>query len=316
MPVTGQTPGHRPRRIAESYHTCLVSTGVPSMADPIAMGFLGAGQMATALAKGWVSAGLLDGARCVASDPHPAARSAFTAATGIRCAESNVDVLKSSEVIMVAVKPQVIPALLTEIRPALTQKPLIISIAAGITLAQLAEGLGEQTRIVRVMPNTPALVGMSATAFAVNAKTTAADVALVTKLFQAIGVAFPVAEILLDAVTGLSGSGPAYVYVMIEALADGGVRAGLPRDVAQQLAAQTVLGSAQMVLSTGRHPGALKDAVASPGGTTIAGLHALERAGFRGAVMDAVLAAARRAEELGNNDSPQSHREHREKNND
>ena len=269
------------------------------MADPIAMGFLGAGQMATALAKGWIAAGLLDGARCVASDPHPGAREIFTASTGIRCTESNADVLKSSNVIVLAVKPQMIPALLAEIRPALTPESLVISIAAGITLVQLAEGLSATTRIVRVMPNTPALVGMSATAFAANAKTTAADVALVTKLFQAIGVVFPVAEKLLDAVTGLSGSGPAYVYVMIEALADGGVRAGLPRDMAQQLAAQTVLGSAQMVLTTGRHPGALKDAVASPGGTTIAGLHALERAGFRGALMDAVLAAAQRAEELG-----------------
>lgn len=271
------------------------------MADPIAMGFLGAGQMATALAKGWLEAGLLDAAQCVASDPHPAARAAFTAATGIRCGESNIDVLDSCDVIVLAVKPQMMPALLTEIRPALTPKPLIVSIAAGITLCQLAEGLSESTRIVRVMPNTPALVGMSATAFAVNARTTTGDVVLVTKLFQSIGVAFPVAEKLLDAVTGLSGSGPAYVYVMIEALADGGVLAGLPRDVAQQLAAQTVLGSAQMVLTTGRHPGALKDAVASPGGTTIAGLHALERAGFRGAVMDAVLAAAHRAEELGQN---------------
>jgi pyrroline-5-carboxylate reductase len=228
----------------------------------------------------------------------------------------HIDVLKSCKVLVLAVKPQMIPALLTEIHPVLLPNQLFISIAAGITLAQLAEGLGEPTRIVRVMPNTPALVGMSATAFSVNARTTVEDVALVTKLFQAIGIAFPVAEKLLDAVTGLSGSGPAYVYVMIEALADGGVRAGLPRDVAQQLAAQTVLGSAQMVLTTGRHPGALKDAVASPGGTTIAGLHALEQAGFRGAVMDAVLAAAQRAEELGKNDSPQSHREHRDKNND
>ena len=149
------------------------------------------------------------------------------------------------------------------------------------------------------MPNTPALVGMSATAFAGNSNATAADIELVTRLFEAIGVAFPVAEKWLDAVTGLSGSGPAYVYVMIEALADGGVLAGLPREIALRLAAQMVLGSAQMVLTTGRHPGALKDAVASPGGTTIAGLHALEQAGFRGAVMDAVLAASQRAAELG-----------------
>jgi pyrroline-5-carboxylate reductase len=149
------------------------------------------------------------------------------------------------------------------------------------------------------MPNTPCLVGASAAGFAAGPTATPEDVALVAKLFNAVGKAFPVPEHLLDAVTGLSGSGPAFVYVLIEALADGGVRVGLPRDVALALAAQTVLGSAKMVLETGKHPGELKDAVASPGGTTIAGLHALERAGFRAAAMDAVEAAANRAAELG-----------------
>lgn len=263
------------------------------------IGFLGAGQMATALAKGWIGAGLLDAAKCLASDPFPNAREAFTAATGIRCLESNAEVAKACSVVVLAVKPQTMPALLKEIRSALRPDTLIVSIAAGITLGQLAEILKPSARIVRVMPNTPALVGLSATAFSANAAATPADADLVSTLFSSIGVAFPVAEKLLDAVTGLSGSGPAYVYVMIEALADGGVRAGLPRDVALKLAAQTVLGSAKMVLETGLHPGALKDAVASPGGTTIAGLHALEQAGFRGAIMDAVLAAAERAEELG-----------------
>ncbi len=269
------------------------------MADPIAVGFLGAGQMATALAKGWSQAGMLDVPNCLASDPVKGAREAFTAATEIRTEESNGRILNRWLPVVLAVKPQLMPAVLSEIRPALTPKHLIISIAAGITLAQLAEGLGESTRIVRVMPNTPALVGMSATAFAANSNATPVDVELVSRLFGAIGVAFPVAEKLLDAVTGLSGSGPAYVYVMIEALADGGVLAGLPREIALRLAAQTVLGSAQMVLTTGRHPGELKDAVASPGGTTIAGLHALEQAGFRGAIMDAVLAASARAAALG-----------------
>ncbi len=269
------------------------------MAEPLAIGFLGAGQMATALAKGWASAGLLDLSKCSASDPFPGARDTFTAETGIRTVESNRAVVGASAIVVLAVKPQMMPALLKEIRPAITPDHLVISIAAGITLAQLAEVLKESSRIVRVMPNTPALVGMSATAFAGNSNATPADIELVTRLFGAIGVAFPVAEKLLDAVTGLSGSGPAYVYVMIEALADGGVLAGLPREIALKLAAQTVLGSAQMVLTTGRHPGALKDAVASPGGTTIVGLHALEQAGFRGAVMDAVLAASQRAAELG-----------------
>ena len=263
------------------------------------IGFLGAGQMATALAKGWQTPGLLDVGKSIASDPFAKARAAFSSSTGIRCVDSNADVAVACPIIVLAVKPQMMSALLAEIRPALGSATLVISIAAGIGLAQLADGLGSSTRIVRVMPNTPALVGLSATAFSASTAATPADVELVSTLFSAIGVAFPVAEKLLDAVTGLSGSGPAYVYVMIEALADGGVRAGLPRDVALKLAAQTVLGSAKMVLETGLHPGALKDAVASPGGTTIAGLHALERAGFRGAIMDAVLAAAERAAELG-----------------
>ena len=166
-------------------------------------------------------------------------------------------------------------------------------------LKQLADGLGLAARIVRVMPNTPCLVGASASGFAPGPTATAEDAALVERLFGAVGKAVRVPEHLLDAVTGLSGSGPAFVYVMIEALADGGVRVGLPRDVALALAAQTVLGSAKMVLETGQHPGALKDAVASPGGTTIAGLHALERAGIRAGLMDAVEAATKRAEELG-----------------
>ena len=189
--------------------------------------------------------------------------------------------------------------MLGELRPLLTPKHLVVSIAAGVTLPQLADALGPTTRLIRVMPNTPALVGACAAGFAAGPAATKDDVELVGKLLNAVGTAFPVAEHLLDAVTGLSGSGPAYVFVLIEALADGGVKAGLPRDVALKLAAQTVFGSAKMVLETGTHPAALKDAVASPGGTTIAGLHALERAGFRAATIDAVEAAAKRAEELG-----------------
>jgi pyrroline-5-carboxylate reductase len=265
---------------------------------PHAIGFLGAGQMATALAKGWGSAGLLDVAKAIASDPYPTAREKFTANTGVRAVESNADVVRACPVVFLAVKPQTMAGVLTEICSHLTPNHLVVSIAAGFTLTQLADVLGSNSRLVRVMPNTPALVGACAAGFAAGTAATKDDVELVGRLFNAVGTAFAVPEHLLDAVTGLSGSGPAFVYVLIEALADGGVKAGLPRDVAMKLAAQTVFGSAKMVLDTGTHPGVLKDAVASPGGTTIAGLHALERAAFRAAAMDAVEAAANRAAEL------------------
>lgn len=264
----------------------------------IQVGFLGAGRMATALARAWVRAGLVRAECCRASDPLPQARQAFAAETGCAAGADNRAVVAASDVLVLAVKPQSMAGLLAEIRPAL-RAPLVVSIAAGIPLRQLGAGLGADCRLVRVMPNTPCLVGASASGYAAGERATPEDVALVDRLLNAVGVAFRLPEHLLDAVTGLSGSGPAFVYLMIEALADGGVRVGLPRDVATALAAQTVLGAAKMVLETGSHPGVLKDMVASPGGTTIAGLHALERGGVRGALMDAVEAATRRSAELG-----------------
>lgn len=266
---------------------------------PLGIGFLGAGQMATALAKGWLAAGLLDAEKSLASDPYPAAREKFATATGIGATTSNADVVAKCEVLVLAVKPQTMPAVLGELKPLLTDRHLVVSIAAGVTLNNLEFHLRTKARLLRVMPNTPALIGASAAGIAAGASASAEDKELVRELFNAVGRAFVLPEEQLDAVTGLSGSGPAFVYILIEALADGGVRVGLPRDVALALAAQTVYGSAKMVLDTGTHPAALKDAVASPGGTTIAGLHALERAGFRAAAMDAVEAAARRAAELG-----------------
>jgi pyrroline-5-carboxylate reductase len=268
-----------------------------TQATDVQVGFLGAGRMATALARGWLNAGLLAADRCRASDPVPLARGAFTAETGCPCHADNRAVVAESNLLVLAVKPQSMAALLAEIRPALRGQ-LVVSVAAGVTLRQLAAGLGAQCRLIRVMPNTPCLVGASASGYAAGEHTTPEDVALVDRLLNAVGRAFRLPEPLLDAVTGLSGSGPAFVYLVIEALSDGGVRVGLPRDVATALAAQTVLGSAKMVLETGLHPGALKDMVASPAGTTIAGLHALERAGARAAFMDAVEAATRRANEL------------------
>ena len=263
------------------------------------MGFLGAGQMATALAKGWLAAGLLTPEHCRASDPFIDARTKFQHATGVSASADNRSVVQACDVLLVAVKPQSMPTLLQEIRRDLSEKKLIVSIAAGISIARMTEMLEGSYRIIRVMPNTPCLLGCSATGFAAGPSATREDVAGVEKLFNAVGKAFALPEHLLDAVTGLSGSGPAYIYVLIEALSDGGVRMGLPREVATTLAAQTVLGAARMVLETKQHPGILKDMVASPGGTTIAGLHALEKGGFRAAVMDAVEAATKRSAELG-----------------
>lgn len=269
------------------------------MTAPYAVGFLGAGQMATALAKGWLAAGLIDANRSRAADPIAGSRDAFSGATGIRTTASNAEVVNLADLIVLAVKPQIMISVLSEIAPRIQPRHLVVSIAAGVSLSQLSTSLGNTTRLIRVMPNTPCLVGASASGIAAGPVAKAEDTDLIKSLFAAVGTAFVVPESQLDAVTGLSGSGPAYVYVMIEAMADGGVKAGLPREAALALAAQTVFGAAKMVLETKQHPAVLKDAVASPGGTTIAGLHALEQAGFRGAVMDAVVAGANRATELG-----------------
>lgn len=261
-------------------------------------GFIGSGKMATALIKGMIRAGLASAEAISASDPLPAARVALQSDTGIRVLDSNRDVAGQCDVLVLAVKPQNMREVLHELRPAVTAEHLVVSVAAGVTIAAIDEGLEARGRIVRVMPNTPALVGEGASAYAMGPRTSPEDEALVKTCLESVGRAVRVPESLFDAVTGLSGSGPAFVYLMIEALSDGGVRVGLPRDVATLLAAQTVLGAAMMVRDTGLHPGVLKDQVASPGGTTIAGLHELERGGVRGSLIDAVEAAARRSAEL------------------
>jgi pyrroline-5-carboxylate reductase len=263
------------------------------------IGFIGAGQMARALAQGFVSAGLVPGRQIVHCDPVEKACQDFAQnVSGSVRAANNREVIERADVIVLAVKPQSMAAVYADLGGKIAAEKLVVSIAAGITLGRLCEGL-KTNRVVRVMPNTPALVGQGASAYSLGTDATAADGQLVGQLLGAIGRAFLVEEKLLDAVTGLSGSGPAFVYVMIEALSDGGVRMGLPREVATALAAQTVLGAAQMVLTSGEHPAALKDKVASPGGTTIAGLAALEDRGLRGALIAAVEAATRRSRELG-----------------
>ncbi len=269
------------------------------MSESLRIGFLGAGKMATALARGWLNAGLTTPNLLSGSDPLESARDAFAKSTGATAYPSNDQVVSSSDIVFLAVKPQMMPGLLGELASKFTPQHLIVSIAAGITLGQIGDTIGRDRRIIRVMPNTPCLVGASASAFAGGSGATEEDLQCVERLLNSVGRAVRVPEKWLDAVTGLSGSGPAFVAIVIEALADGGVRMGLPRDLAQVLAAQTLLGSAKMILETGMHPGQLKDMVASPAGTTIAGLHELERGGLRGALMDAVEAATQRAVELG-----------------
>jgi pyrroline-5-carboxylate reductase len=269
------------------------------MSSDLKIGFLGAGRMASALANGVIRAGLVSAANVLASDPNPKAAAAFARETGAKTTAFNPDVVRFADAIILAVKPDQVKSVLGELRESFAEKHLVISIAAGVTLAKLEELLGGSPRLVRVMPNTPALIGCSATAYAVNDSALPEDGELAKKIFSAVGVALQVKESLLDAVTGLSGSGPAYGYIFIEALSDGGVAAGLPREVSTQLAAQTLLGAARMVLETGKHPGELKDMVASPGGTTIEGLHELERGRLRGTVMNAVRAAADKSRRLG-----------------
>ena len=262
------------------------------------IGFVGAGQMATALGQGFVKAGLATGESLLAGDPDAQAAERFAQATGGRTTTDNLQVAAAADVIFLAVKPQQMPMVLAELRGNLKASTLVVSIAAGVPLAGLSKGLGGDARLVRVMPNTPCLVGQGACGYALGSKATAEDARLVGRLLAAVGTAHELDEKLLDAVTGLSGSGPAFVYVIIEALSDGGVRMGLPRPLATALAAQTLRGASEMVLTTGEHTGVLKDRVTSPGGTTIAGIQALESGGLRSALMGAVEAATRRSIEL------------------
>ncbi len=263
------------------------------------VGFVGAGQMARALAQGFVRAGLLSDRQIIAADPVAGAGESFRSLLpGAQIAADNAELGKRADIIVLAVKPQKAKEAIAELRGSMSASKLVISIVTGIPSDALASGLGK-CRLVRVVPNTPCLVGQSASAYCLGPGAIGDDAQLVAKLLGAVGLAIQVEEKLLDSVTGLSGSGPAFVYLMIEALADGGVRMGLPRDVALRLAAQTVKGAGEMVLQTGDHPGALKDRVTSPGGTTIAGLHVLESAAVRGAFISAVEAATRRAAELG-----------------
>ena len=269
------------------------------MGTTLKIGFLGAGKMASALAKGFVTARIVTPKQLIASDVMEPARAAFAKDVGGAVASSNLEAVRFANVLIVAVKPDQVAGVLNQIKPVFTEKHLLISIAAGVTLMKLEDALPLKARVIRVMPNTPALVGAGAAGYALGSHADAEDGAVAQKLLGAVGIAFAVKESLLDAVTGLSGSGPAYAFQIIEALSDGGVASGLPREIATRLAAQTLFGASKMVLETGMHPGALKDMVTSPGGTTIEGVHELERGKVRAALMNAVRAATDKAKKLG-----------------
>jgi pyrroline-5-carboxylate reductase len=262
------------------------------------LGFLGAGNMAAALIKGLLHAGVLP-QRIIASDVKTERLEHLALAHAIRTTRDNVALVRDCSVVVLAVKPQVIEKVLTEIGGEVRTDQLVVSIAAGVPIEALEARLPEGARIVRSMPNTPATVQAGATAIAGGAHAREGDLQIARELFEAVGRVVVLDEALLDAVTGLSGSGPAYVMLIIEALADGGVKVGLHRDTALVLAAQTVFGSAKLLLDTGEHPGRLKDMVTSPGGTAIAGLHTLESGALRKTLIDAVEVATRRSAELG-----------------
>jgi pyrroline-5-carboxylate reductase len=257
------------------------------------------GQMARALADGMVAAGYCRSEQIVAFDPSPEARERFTAVLPSAAVQaSNCHAVEQAETVVLAVKPHQLRAVGEEIRAALSGKQLVVSIAAGVSIAQLSQWM-DTRRIVRVMPNTSCLVGQGVSAFAPGPEATEADVKAVEQMMGSVGLALHVDDKDLDSVTGLSGSGPAYVYLLIEALADGGVRVGLSRETALALAAHTVRGAAEMVIVEQQHPAVLKDRVTSPGGTTIAGLQVLEERGVRAAAIAAVEAATGRSRELG-----------------
>ncbi len=268
------------------------------MNDKRTFGFVGGGNMAAALIRGLLGANVPQ--KCIiVSDVKTERTAALHAEHGVRVTADNHALVKESDIVVIAVKPQVIDRVLDALAGDLRPEHLVISVAAGVPIKAIEGRLPPKTRVVRAMPNMPATVLAGATAISAGTSATDADLLEAEAFFAAVGKVVTLDENLLDAVTGLSGSGPAYIMLIIEALADGGVKVGLHRDTALLLAAQTVFGSAKLLLETQEHPGRLKDMVTSPGGTAIAGLHTLESGALRKTLIDAVEAATKRAETLG-----------------
>jgi len=263
------------------------------------VGFIGGGNMGEALIKGLVAANLVPADAIYASDVRIERLRALDQQYGIQLLPDNAELVRQVDIVILAVKPQIMTQVLKQIASAVTKKKLLISIAAGVSTATIRAALGKDARLIRTMPNTPALVLEGVTAIAKAEGLEPGDLDTAGEIFSAVGRVVTLDEDLMDAVTGLSGSGPAYVAVVIESLADGGVKMGLDRITAMTLATQTVLGAARLMLETGMHPGALKDMVSSPGGTSIAGIAALEEGGIRNTFIKAVERATQRSRELG-----------------
>lgn len=261
------------------------------------IGFIGGGNMAEAIIKGLLAGALRPDALLVA-DPVEKRRNVLSSTYGVLTSDSEATVAGQADIIILAIKPQMAAGVLTDLEPVISTDKLVISIMAGISTAFIEETLTSGVRVVRVMPNTAALIQAAATAICPGKEADDNDLAATTAIFSRVGAVVTTTEKLMDAVTGLSGSGPAYVFSFIEALSDAGVKNGLARDVSLKLAVQTVLGAARMVDETGEHPALLREKVTSPGGTTIAGLHTLENGRFHGLVMDAVDSACIRSREL------------------
>jgi pyrroline-5-carboxylate reductase len=263
------------------------------------IGFIGAGKMGSALMQGIIKAGIVKPENLGASDVYEPFLNELKAKLGINVSTDNAVIAQASDVLILAVKPQTLSSVLENLKAHINADKLIISIAAGVPLATYENTLPAGTRVIRVMPNIAATVSEAASGIAPGKYATAEDVKTALEIFSAVGTAVQVSESIMDAVTGLSGSGPAFIFPVIEAMADGAVLEGMDRKSALTLSAQTVLGAAKMMLETGLHPGELKDMVTSPAGTTIQGVHALEEAGIRAAFMNAVIRATERSKELG-----------------
>ncbi|MEM9730461.1 MAG: pyrroline-5-carboxylate reductase [Myxococcota bacterium] len=263
------------------------------------LAFVGAGNMAGALIRGLVGTRTVLANQITAADPDDSRLAVLSRDLEVRTTNDNTEAVADADVVLLAVKPQMFGQVLPAIADALRQDALVVSIAAGISTSRIERDLRPETRVIRTMPNTPALVGVGATAVAAGTHATDEDTQMAATLFESVGLVLRVPENQIDAVTGLSGSGPAYVFAMIESLRDAGIREGIEPKTALALATQTVRGAAELLLQRGETPEALRQKVTSPGGTTLAGLKALDDRGFQAALLGAVRAATRRSVELG-----------------